>query len=600
MPPSGDLYIRYSATDHGDRDIPAGTDYYLSPAIEIIGSGLALGIARADIDQTVRVYVGNKGANAHTDVNVQVYCTDWGTSSGWMQSLGGPAGREVGPLTVVGNAKWDTNSEGVFDVNWHPVAAELDNGTAKHVCLFANVYRPDDGEVQPNPPNFSDIPTNQHHAQRNITLAGASLGSKIRFILWATSLVEEGGVFLLEVAETRGRLDRIDARQLAGTEWLSEAQDAVGKKLPLHKRPADLRLEAEGQEAAGSSSSSSRARWCPSCSARRPHARRSRACIASRSSSARRARARSSPAPGCWSRRCRRSSSPKSCSKPTSAEELRTHAACASPLVRLPARRPVPVRDRAGRPARQRHGGATRSGSAQAAAITQSTTDAMSVGEPATTLPVPAGCARMGKTVWFSIRGNGHDITVSTAGSAIDTVLAIYDGSVQTCNDNFGGTNKSSATVSTLRGNTYLVQVGGRVDPQNCSIGADSCATAGSVTVTASGSPRPADDDRAAAQSISTGVPATVNNTGATSQTGELLTCGASPFAATVWFSWTAPAAGVPIVDASAAFSGSRPADTVLTVYRASDGAVLGCNDDASTPAGALRVTLSGPVTAGE
>jgi hypothetical protein len=67
-----------------------------------------------------------------------------------------------------------------------------------------------------------------------------------------------------------------------------------------------------------------------------------------------------------------------------------------------------------------------------------------------------------------------------------------------------------------------------------------------------------------------------------------------------VWFSWTAPAAGVPIVDASAAFSGSRPADTVLTVYRASDGAVLGCNDDASTPAGASRVTLSGPVAAGE
>ena len=247
MPPSGDLYIRYSATDHGERDIPPGTEYYLSPAIEILGSGLGPGTARADIDQTVRVYVGNKGANAHTDVNVQVYCTDWGTSSGWMQSLGGPAGREVGPLTVVGNAKWDTNSEGVFDVNWHPVAAELNGAMTKHVCLFANVYRPDDGAAQTNPPNFSDIPSNQHHAQRNITLAAAIMGNKIRFVLWATSLVEEGGVFLLEVAETPGRLDRIDARQLAGTEWLSEAQGAIGGKLALHKRPADLRLEAEGQ-----------------------------------------------------------------------------------------------------------------------------------------------------------------------------------------------------------------------------------------------------------------------------------------------------------------------------------------------------------------
>jgi hypothetical protein len=247
VPPSGELYIRYSATDHGERDIPAGTEYWLSPAIEIIGSGLGPGTARAGIDQTVRVYVGNQGANAHTDVNVQVYCTDWGTSGGWLQSLGGPAGREVGPLTVVGNAKWDTNSEGVFDVNWHPVSSELGGAMTKHVCLFANVYRPGDGAAQSNPPVFA-VPTNQHHAQRNVTLAAAIMGGNIRFVLQATNLVEEGGVFLLEVAETPGRLDRIDARQLAGTDWLGEAQGAVGGKLPLHKRAGDLRLEAEGQK----------------------------------------------------------------------------------------------------------------------------------------------------------------------------------------------------------------------------------------------------------------------------------------------------------------------------------------------------------------
>lgn len=252
-------------------------------------------------------------------------------------------------------------------------------------------------------------------------------------------------------------------------------------------------------------------------------------------------------------------------------------------------------------PSNDTSGGATPLFLGPAAAVTQSTTQAMSTGEPATTLPVAAGCARMGKTVWFSVRGNGHNITVSTAGSAIDTVLAIYDGSLQkACNDNFGGTNKSSVTVSTERGNTYLVQVGGRVEPQDCSIGADNCATAGSITVTASGSPRPANDDLADAQPIATGVPVTVNNTGATLQDTEPSSCATSPFAATVWFSWTAPAAGVPIVDASASFSGSRPADTVLTVYRASDGAVLGCNDDASTPAGPSRVTPSGPVAAGE
>jgi putative metal-binding protein len=256
-------------------------------------------------------------------------------------------------------------------------------------------------------------------------------------------------------------------------------------------------------------------------------------------------------------------------------------------------------------PANDASGGAGALGLGPAAAVGQSTVGATSGTEPNTATAAP-GCVRMGKTVWFVVHGTGHNITVSTAGSAIDTDLAIYDGepspgsSPMACNADISlpSNNKSQATVSTLRGNLYYVQVGGQI-PSSCTLGPDSCAPFGNITITANGSPRPANDDLADAQAIGTGVPATVDNTGATSQPGELLSCSGAPYAATVWFRWTAPATGTPTIDASAAFSGARPSDTVLTVYRASDGAVLGCNDDASA-SGASRVTLGGPVAAGD
>jgi hypothetical protein len=92
-----------------------------------------------------------------------------------------------------------------------------------------------------------------------------------------------------------------------------------------------------------------------------------------------------------------------------------------------------------------------------------------------------------------------------------------------------------------------------------------------------------------------------VDNTGATSEPGERVTCGATPYAGTIWFSWTAPDPGTPSFDAGAVFTGTtRPADTVMTVYRVAGDAVLGCNDDAATPAGRSRVTVAAPVARGE
>ena len=231
------------------------------------------------------------------------------------------------------------------------------------------------------------------------------------------------------------------------------------------------------------------------------------------------------------------------------------------------------------------------------AAVAQSTLEATSGSEPGTG-SAPAGCARMGRTVWFRLRGNGHALQVSTAGSSVDTVVAIYasptpaDGNRVACNDDVGGgDNKSRATASaTVRGNTYLVQVGSKIQPA-CSLPADSCANGGSLKVTAEGIPRPGNDDRGAAAALATGVPATADNTGGTSEPGETLGCGATPYAATVWFRWVAPAPGTPSFNASAVFPGAA-GGPVMAVYRGSAATPLGC--------GAAQVALTGPVAAGD
>jgi len=187
--------------------------------------------------------------------------------------------------------------------------------------------------------------------------------------------------------------------------------------------------------------------------------------------------------------------------------------------------------------------------------------------EPLTGCPMVA-------TAWWRITGTGQVITLSTNFSNFDTVLAVYNqgagapapGNRIACNDDTAG-QTSQVSFASVRGTSYLVQVGGT-------------AVGGPITLTAS-APRPANDDRAAAQPLTTGLAAAVPNTGASQELGELVTCGAVPFAATTWFRWSAPAIGDAVFAASAAFG-----DTVLTVYRADSGAVVGCNDDGGAAGG--------------
>ena len=84
------------------------------------------------------------------------------------------------------------------------------------------------------------------------------------------------------------------------------------------------------------------------------------------------------------------------------------------------------------------------------------------------------------RTVWFSLAGIGAEVTIDTAGSGFDTVIAVYteaaDGSLElvdgACVDDVslepvGRTLQAAVTFETDDGTTYLIQVGGFPDDDN-------------------------------------------------------------------------------------------------------------------------------------
>jgi len=90
---------------------------------------------------------------------------------------------------------------------------------------------------------------------------------------------------------------------------------------------------------------------------------------------------------------------------------------------------------------------------------------------------VPIGILR---TVWFSLIGTGAEVTIDTAGSGFDTVIAVYteaaDGSLElvdgACVDDVplepvGETLQAAVTFEAADGTTYLIQVGGFPDDDN-------------------------------------------------------------------------------------------------------------------------------------
>lgn len=194
-------------------------------------------------------------------------------------------------------------------------------------------------------------------------------------------------------------------------------------------------------------------------------------------------------------------------------------------------------------------------------------------------------CPARDRTGWWSVTGNGLPITVATEATSFDTIIASYEatgvslGPRLACGGDGPG-NAAQVTFPTLRGRRYLVQVGGR----NNSHGAVRLR----FTLL-----RPANDDRANALSVGTGTGVSVDQRGATQEAGEVLTCGASDYAGTVWFRYTAAEALDARFSTTAAFAGvANGADTVLAVYRGSDALPLACNDDGGAAFGPSELSL--------
>jgi hypothetical protein len=83
-------------------------------------------------------------------------------------------------------------------------------------------------------------------------------------------------------------------------------------------------------------------------------------------------------------------------------------------------------------------------------------------GEEPEEFPLP-----IGKTLWYTFEGTGGEVTIDSADSNFDTILGIYDGElnqiecVDDVGDESGFSLQAAATVDTIAGATYLVQIGG-------------------------------------------------------------------------------------------------------------------------------------------
>lgn len=87
---------------------------------------------------------------------------------------------------------------------------------------------------------------------------------------------------------------------------------------------------------------------------------------------------------------------------------------------------------------------------------------------PAMTCPEPDDV--FGRTLWYSFTGTGGAVTIDTAGSNFDTVVAVYNDELNeiACVDDvdfdpIGGTLQAAVTIDTVEDATYFVQAGGFV-----------------------------------------------------------------------------------------------------------------------------------------
>jgi len=200
-------------------------------------------------------------------------------------------------------------------------------------------------------------------------------------------------------------------------------------------------------------------------------------------------------------------------------------------------------------------------------------------------------------SLWFRLDADRTGIvTLSTAGSAFDTVLAVYKGAelskltkIAANNDAGVGIRTSLLQFSMVAGTTYFIAIDGNA------------GATGAYVLTATGSPlsqAPANDMADFPTNLGNGASFTQSGSilGATAQSGEPALAGL-PATRSVWFTYTAPATGRLVVDTV-----GSDFNSVLGVYSGTIGALssfklLAANDDISS--GNLQSSVSLPVTTG-
>jgi hypothetical protein len=159
-----------------------------------------------------------------------------------------------------------------------------------------------------------------------------------------------------------------------------------------------------------------------------------------------------------------------------------------------------------------------------------------------------------GASVWWTWTApSTGGVTISTAGSSFNTVLAAYTGTTPSglvavaANGDAGTGTQSSISFRAIAGTTYQIAVDGQWSE----------ADTGSIALSLNLAPPPSNDDFAAATTLASeaNVTATGTNVGSSAEPGEPAHYAYQPATQSVWYSWTAPSDGSLTLRADAGFN---------------------------------------------
>jgi hypothetical protein len=201
--------------------------------------------------------------------------------------------------------------------------------------------------------------------------------------------------------------------------------------------------------------------------------------------------------------------------------------------------------------------------------------------------PAHAGYPASRSVWWTWTAPAGGATTVSTEGSTFDTVLAIYTGASVTnlaliaADDQSGSNDTSRATFSAAAGTAYQIAVDGFSGAMGTVL----------LNLQLAATPTPPANDNFASGILLTGsnIVANGRNLGASAETGEPAHAG-STATNSVWWSWTAPAAGLVSVNTM-----GSDFDTLLAIYTGTSVNALTpvASDDQSGPNNTSALTFN-------